>query len=130
MPKFTAAQISQCTFLIFSFWTLIFIYSPHVDMVFITVRLTIMSPSPPPSLPPCRFGAQRVVQQLRACGILETVRISAAGFPSRWLCEDFFQRYSCLVSSGLVCRSDQRGTCRRILEATVQVCGRGGCCVM
>ena len=31
-----------------------------------------------------RFDEKRAVQQLRACGVLETIRISAAGFPSRW----------------------------------------------
>ena len=30
-----------------------------------------------------RFEPKRVVEQLRACGVLETIRISAAGFPSR-----------------------------------------------
>lgn len=29
------------------------------------------------------YNPQRAVQQLRACGVLETIRISAAGFPSR-----------------------------------------------
>ena len=29
------------------------------------------------------FDPKRAVQQLRACGVLETVRISAAGYPSR-----------------------------------------------
>ncbi len=29
------------------------------------------------------FDPRRAVQQLRACGVLETVRISAAGYPSR-----------------------------------------------
>ena len=29
------------------------------------------------------YDAQRIVQQLRACGVLETIRISAAGYPSR-----------------------------------------------
>ncbi len=29
------------------------------------------------------FDPHRAVQQLRACGVLETIRISAAGFPSR-----------------------------------------------
>ena len=33
------------------------------------------------------FDKKRAVQQLRACGVLETVRISAAGYPSRW---DYF----------------------------------------
>jgi len=30
------------------------------------------------------FDPLRAVQQLRACGVLETIRISAAGFPSRY----------------------------------------------
>lgn len=30
-----------------------------------------------------KYNPGRVVQQLRACGVLETIRISAAGFPSR-----------------------------------------------
>lgn len=30
------------------------------------------------------FDPTRAIQQLRACGVLETVRISAAGYPSRW----------------------------------------------
>uniref|UniRef100_A0A1B0CB62 Myosin class i heavy chain n=2 Tax=Lutzomyia longipalpis TaxID=7200 RepID=A0A1B0CB62_LUTLO len=38
----------------------------------------------------------KIVQQLRACGVLETVRISAAGFPSRWTYEDFYARYRLL----------------------------------
>ena len=32
-----------------------------------------------------RFEPKRVVEQLRACGVLETIRISAAGFPSRYV---------------------------------------------
>ena len=40
----------------------------------------------------------KIVQQLRACGVLETVRISAAGFPSRWTYEDFYARYGLLCS--------------------------------
>ena len=39
------------------------------------------------------FDNKRAVQQLRACGVLETVRISAAGYPSRWAYYDFFLRY-------------------------------------
>lgn len=34
---------------------------------------------------PFMFDHQRAVDQLRACGVLETIRISAAGFPSRYL---------------------------------------------
>ena len=36
-------------------------------------------------LPFHRFEPKRVVEQLRACGVLETIRISAAGFPSRYV---------------------------------------------
>lgn len=41
-----------------------------------------------------------MVQQLRACGVLETVRISAAGFPSRWTYQDFYHRYHALLPRG------------------------------
>lgn len=47
------------------------------------------------------WEVQKVVQQLRACGVLETVRISAAGFPSRWTYENFYGRYF------LLCRLSQ-----------------------
>ena len=30
------------------------------------------------------FEPKRAIQQLRACGVLETIRISAAGYPSRY----------------------------------------------
>ncbi|KAI8441579.1 hypothetical protein MSG28_015160 [Choristoneura fumiferana] len=58
-------------------------------------------PPPPPHYVRCikpntkepfQFHPQRAVNQLRACGVLETIRISAAGFPSRWLYLDFFNR--------------------------------------
>ena len=39
-----------------------------------------------------RFDAKRAVQQLRACGVLETIRISAAGYPSRWSYPEFHGR--------------------------------------
>ena len=46
-----------------------------------------------------QFDNRRAVQQLRACGVLETVRISAAGFPSRWTYYDFYLRYRVLCHS-------------------------------
>ncbi|XP_061682257.1 unconventional myosin-Vb [Syngnathoides biaculeatus] len=46
---------------------------------------------------PFMFDPKRTVQQLRACGVLETIRISAAGFPSRWTYEEFFFRYRVLL---------------------------------
>ncbi|XP_061635923.1 unconventional myosin-Vb [Phyllopteryx taeniolatus] len=60
---------------------------------------------------PFMFDPKRTVQQLRACGVLETIRISAAGFPSRWTYEEFFFRYRVLLrgsqrweEAGLACR--------------------------
>ncbi|XP_036441901.1 unconventional myosin-Vb isoform X2 [Colossoma macropomum] len=46
---------------------------------------------------PFLFDPKRAVQQLRACGVLETIRISAAGYPSRWTYEEFFGRYRVLL---------------------------------
>jgi len=42
------------------------------------------------------FNNVRAVQQLRACGVLETIRISSNGFPSRWSYQDFANRYRVL----------------------------------
>lgn len=38
------------------------------------------------------FTPQQVLGQLRACGVLETIRISCAGYPSRWTYEEFVER--------------------------------------
>ncbi|KAG8575706.1 hypothetical protein GDO81_009650 [Engystomops pustulosus] len=37
---------------------------------------------------PFEFDPKRVVQQLRACGVLETIRISAQSYPSRYVSKD------------------------------------------
>lgn len=43
------------------------------------------------------FTPQQVLGQLRACGVLETIRISCAGYPSRWTYEEFAERYVCFA---------------------------------
>lgn len=43
------------------------------------------------------FDSLMVLSQLRACGVLETIRISCAGFPLRWTYEEFADRYHILV---------------------------------
>lgn len=46
-----------------------------------------------------QFDGPMVLSQLRACGVLETVRISCAGYPTRWTYEEFAMRYYMLVPS-------------------------------
>ncbi|KAF2219669.1 P-loop containing nucleoside triphosphate hydrolase protein [Elsinoe ampelina] len=46
-----------------------------------------------------KFEGPMVLSQLRACGVLETVRISCAGYPTRWTYEEFAMRYYMLVPS-------------------------------
>ncbi|XP_062860893.1 unconventional myosin-Va isoform X1 [Trichomycterus rosablanca] len=65
------------------------------------------------------FDPKRAVQQLRACGVLETIRISAAGFPSRWTYQEFFSRYRVLMKQKDVL-PDKKMTCRIVLEKLVQ----------
>lgn len=45
------------------------------------------------------FEPLMVLQQLRACGVLETIRISCAGYPSRWTYSEFCERYYLLAPS-------------------------------
>jgi len=46
-----------------------------------------------------KFEGPMVLSQLRACGVLETIRISTAGYPTRWTYEEFAMRYYMLVKS-------------------------------
>ncbi|XP_043795011.1 unconventional myosin-Va isoform X1 [Apis laboriosa] len=61
------------------------------------------------------YNPVRAVQQLRACGVLETIRISAAGFPSQRTYNEFFLRYRCLCKFKDIRRDDLKETSRRIL---------------
>ncbi|XP_038646436.1 unconventional myosin-Vb isoform X2 [Scyliorhinus canicula] len=66
------------------------------------------------------FDPKRAVQQLRACGVLETIRISAAGYPSRWTYHEFFNRYRVLMTKKNVMLNDKKETCKRLLEVVVK----------
>ncbi|XP_072242124.1 unconventional myosin-Va-like [Leuresthes tenuis] len=61
----------------------------------------------------------RAVQQLRACGVLETIRISAAGFPSRWTYQEFFSRYRVLMKQKDAL-PDRKQTCKNLLEKLIK----------
>ncbi|XP_069384282.1 unconventional myosin-Va-like isoform X1 [Paralichthys olivaceus] len=68
---------------------------------------------------PFSMDPVRAVQQLRACGVLETIRISAAGFPSRWTYQEFFSRYRVLMKQKDVL-NDRKQTCKNLLEKLVK----------
>ncbi|KAI7877860.1 hypothetical protein K492DRAFT_231486 [Lichtheimia hyalospora FSU 10163] len=68
------------------------------------------------------FEPNMVLAQLRACGVLETIRISCAGYPSRWTFEDFAERYYALVSSkhwDPKLQPDIRNLCTIILDGCI-----------
>ncbi|XP_015827032.3 unconventional myosin-Va isoform X1 [Nothobranchius furzeri] len=67
---------------------------------------------------PFMFDPKRTVQQLRACGVLETIRISAAGYPSRWTYEEFFSRYRLLLR-GPQHQDQAQALCRQALPELI-----------
>ncbi|XP_041967019.1 unconventional myosin-Va-like [Alosa sapidissima] len=68
---------------------------------------------------PFTLDPVRAVQQLRACGVLETIRISAAGFPTRWTYQEFFTRYRVLMKQADAL-PDRKVACRKILPQLVE----------
>lgn len=58
------------------------------------------------------FETQLVLEQLRYCGILETVKIRKAGFPVRHTFQDFVQRYSPSVRGTPETRASGESTVR------------------
>ncbi|SCU82078.1 LAFA_0C08944g1_1 [Lachancea sp. 'fantastica'] len=75
-----------------------------------------------------KFDNLMVLSQLRACGVLETIRISCAGFPSRWTYNEFVVRYHILIPSDNwtkiftleASEEDVRNLCKDILNETVK----------
>jgi myosin-5 len=64
------------------------------------------------------FDPVYVLHQLRACGVLETIRISCAGYPSRLGFNEFNERYKMLVHSSQ--RTDGKEMCLKILKTVVE----------
>ncbi|KAI9357068.1 P-loop containing nucleoside triphosphate hydrolase protein [Zopfochytrium polystomum] len=64
------------------------------------------------------FEPQMVLSQLRACGVLETIRISCAGYPSRWTYQEFADRYYLMVPSKLWV-SDPKVLTNTIVKAAI-----------
>ncbi|PWA30474.1 hypothetical protein CCH79_00015371, partial [Gambusia affinis] len=69
---------------------------------------------------PFEYDSGRVVQQLRACGVLETIRISAQSYPSRWTYIEFYSRYSILMSHVEADFNDKKQTCKNVLQRLIQ----------
>uniref|UniRef100_A0A3Q1CJQ3 Myosin VC n=1 Tax=Amphiprion ocellaris TaxID=80972 RepID=A0A3Q1CJQ3_AMPOC len=69
---------------------------------------------------PFEYDSGRVVQQLRACGVLETIRISAQSYPSRWTYIEFYSRYSILMSHLEADLNDKKQTCKNVLQRLIQ----------
>ncbi|CAB1322613.1 unnamed protein product [Coregonus sp. 'balchen'] len=69
---------------------------------------------------PFEYDSKRVVQQLRACGVLETIHISAQSYPSRWTYIEFYSRYSVLMSQQELRLDDKKQTCRTVLQRLIQ----------
>ncbi|XP_007422237.1 unconventional myosin-Vc isoform X2 [Python bivittatus] len=66
------------------------------------------------------FDSKRVVQQLRACGVLETIRISSQSYPSRWTYIEFYSRYSILMSQYELSLTDKKQICKMVLQRLIQ----------
>ncbi|KAJ7311412.1 hypothetical protein JRQ81_007046 [Phrynocephalus forsythii] len=66
------------------------------------------------------FDSRRVVQQLRACGVLETIRISSQSYPSRWTYIEFYSRYSILMSQQELSLPDKKLISRTLLQRLIQ----------
>ncbi|KAK9892692.1 hypothetical protein WA026_021547 [Henosepilachna vigintioctopunctata] len=66
------------------------------------------------------YNTKRASQQLRACGVLETIRLSAAGFPSRWTYNEFFNRYRVLCKSVDIKEYNTRKICENILNRFIK----------
>jgi myosin heavy subunit len=69
------------------------------------------------------INEERAHQQLRACGVYETIRISNNGFPSRWYYKDFAKRYCILIYGTpafqeLVAASQARRRAQQVAEAS------------
>lgn len=66
------------------------------------------------------FDGPMVLSQLRACGVLETIRISCLGYPSRWTFEEFAERYYALVPSKQWETNDIRSLCQLVLDSCIK----------
>jgi len=66
------------------------------------------------------FEPMMVLSQLRACGVLETIRISCAGYPTRWTFNEFIERYYLLINSKDWIFEDPKAFSLKIVNNTIK----------
>ncbi|XP_010274858.1 PREDICTED: myosin-9-like [Nelumbo nucifera] len=67
-------------------------------------------------LKPAIFENVNILQQLRCGGVLEAIRISCAGYPTRRTFYEFLHRFGILAPEALEGNYDEKVACKRILE--------------
>ncbi|CAN1131393.1 XI-2 [Linum perenne] len=67
-------------------------------------------------LKPAIFESKNVLQQLRCGGVMEAIRISCAGYPTRKPFDEFADRFGILAPEVLDSRSDEVTACKKLLE--------------
>ncbi|KAJ6843986.1 myosin-17-like [Iris pallida] len=67
-------------------------------------------------LKPAVFENSNIIQQLRCGGVLEAIRISCAGYPTRRTFYEFLHRFSVLAPEYLEGNFDDKVACQKILD--------------
>ncbi|GLT80868.1 hypothetical protein SLA2020_522800 [Shorea laevis] len=67
-------------------------------------------------LKPAIFENVNIMQQLRCGGVLEAIRISCAGYPTRRAFFEFINRFGLLAPEALEGNYDEKTACKKILE--------------
>ncbi|MED6123926.1 hypothetical protein PIB30_054200 [Stylosanthes scabra] len=67
-------------------------------------------------LKPAIFENQNIMQQLRCGGVLEAIRISCAGYPTRRAFFEFMHRFNILAPEITDAHNDEKVVCQKILE--------------
>lgn len=67
-------------------------------------------------LKPAIFENMNVMQQLRCGGVLEAIRISCAGYPTRRTFFEFISRFRILAPEAVQGNDDEKDACAKILE--------------
>ncbi|KHN14831.1 Unconventional myosin-Vb [Glycine soja] len=67
-------------------------------------------------LKPAIFENVNIMQQLRCGGVLEAIRISCAGYPTRRAFFEFINRFGILATEAMEANCDEKAGCQKILE--------------